>query len=220
MAVLPRFLGVYPSKTDAVSYYRSVGVFPYIRNMDYSTLKDPISWDILIEKDIIFISRPFAGNFPQAVQVINNNNKQLWLDYDDNFLNIPITNRAHSYYTKEKDREDFINMLESSNFVTVSTPSLAKYLSSVTQHCQPYVIPNAFNDYLFDFDYNPPSENKVVNWRGSNTHDRDFETVIHEYLDVIENNLDWKFTFIGKLGYHLKNLKISIKDPITKEETF
>jgi len=219
MSYLPRFLGVYPSKTDAVSYYRSVGVFPYVREMDYNILRDPISWDILIDKDIVFINRPFAGNFPQAVKVIKSNNKQLWLDYDDNFLNIPETNPAYAFYDKSEDREKFIEMLDSANMVTVSTESLAKYLYSVTTKCKPLVIPNAFNDYLFDFSYDI-SNNKVINWRGSNTHNSDFESVINEYLDTVEANPDWKFTFIGKLGYHLKNMKVTIKDPVTKKESW
>lgn len=217
LSILPRLLGVYPSKTDAVSFYRSVGVLPYIRSMQYSILDEPIAWNVLIDQDIVFINRPFGGNFLEALHVMLKNKKQIWLDYDDNFLNIPDTNPVHTYYQNEKHIDEFIQLLESAHVVTVSTHSLGKYFSSVAPKCKPLVIPNAFNDYLFKFEYSF-SENKIVNWRGSNTHNQDFRTIIDSFVDVTNKYPNWDFSFLGKLGYHLKGIPIKTTDPVTKKE--
>jgi hypothetical protein len=215
--IRPKVLGVFPSKTDAVSYYRSVGVLPYIREIDYTILNEPISWNVLINYDIIFINRPFGGNFLKAVEVIRKNNKKLWLDYDDNFFCIPETNPAYGSYQNKQDQEDYKDILDSANFVTVSTDSLGKYLRSTTSYTNPLTVPNCFNDYIFNLEERR-SQNKIVNWRGSNTHNHDFKTILANFIDIQNKYKDWNFTFLGKLGYHLRGEPIKVKGKGSKEE--
>ena len=217
MTIKPRVLGVFPPKTDAVSFYRSVGVLPYIREIEYTVLFEPISWNVLIEHDIIFINRPFGGNFLKAIEVIRKNNKKLWLDYDDNFFCIPETNPAYSSYQNSKDQEDYKSILDSANIVSVSTKSLGNYLKSTTSFTKPLTIPNAFNDYIFTLEENR-SQNRIVNWRGSNTHNSDFKTIINEFISIQNKYRDWSFTFLGKLGYHLKGEPVKVKGKDGKEE--
>src|SRR4030066_47211 len=79
-------------------------------------------------------------------------------------------------------------------FITVTTEELRTFYKKINP--QIWTIPNAFNDYNYQF-RNCFSEKKVVNWRGSDTHRGDLDLVKNKIWENARTREDWTWSFIG-----------------------
>jgi hypothetical protein len=178
----------------ACSYYRSMGVFPKIKNVEVDIV-DQFDWHILNYIDVIFIERPCNANYLLACKTTKNYGLKLWIDYDDYLFWLPSWNPFKNIFENEAIKKVMIDCLKLADVVTVPTEKLREELCKYNMNT--IVVPQAFNDYNFKFEYNP-SENQSILWRGSITHRGDILAYIQELVTVAKANKEWKWEFIGK----------------------
>src|SRR5271157_1600335 len=93
---------------SSVSWYRSTGVLPKIHKLNPNIqveLAGQISWTYLSDTDILYLESPADKNMLLASTIAKNYGIKLWIDYDDNLLNIPMSHPRYKtltdFYTKE-----------------------------------------------------------------------------------------------------------------------
>jgi hypothetical protein len=177
----------------ACSFYRSNGVFP---KLDIHTLMmADVDWQSLADTDIVMMERPSDRNFYNAAHIIKEFGVKLWIDFDDNFFALPEWNQSKTHYQNPENQGAIIRCLKIADVVTVTTQLLKDIYSKYNDNI--HVVPNAFNDYNYKFT-KQYSKNKIIMWRGSNTHRGDLYTkhrlnnelcikIIEENKDLIED---------------------------------
>lgn len=219
----PRIHCLIPNSTDATSLYRAVG--PLSKLKDHIDCEfgfnSNISWDTLAWADILFIQRPWGTPFFKACEIAVNNGVPIWIDYDDYLLDVPHYNPHKKHFSNHYDQQQMIKMIEMATCITVTTKKLKDKFSAHNENV--FIIPNAIDDYTFDFDY-APSKNKLINWRGSQTHSEDLKSIIEEIKRIQDDKiiLDWKFNFIGKDAENLKSkgIRYIYQSPLDPIEYF
>jgi hypothetical protein len=124
-------------------------------------------------------------------------NLPVWVDYDDDLLAVPRENPCHAQYMNPQTQQAIINCLKLATYVSVSTEKLKNKYKELNKSCE--VIPNALDDTLFTLKDVPPPEQreKIIFWRGSNTHMGDLMAYRDEILEVAHANSEWKWYFLG-----------------------
>lgn len=175
-----------------------------------------VNWATLKSVDALYLQRPAL---PQHVQIINmakDNNKPVWIDYDDDLFAVPYCNKAHTTYHNKSVQNDMTMLIAKADIVSVSTPVLQAKLQSILKRIaaapqterglrldpsKVLVVPNAYDTELMSGMSEremQPNQNKIVAWRGSATHDKDLWQVTPQLASVVQNHLDWTFNFIGE----------------------
>lgn len=188
---------------NGVSLYRGVGPFNLLsRTVDdweirYSDTIPQPTWDFLIQYDAFFIQRPTKKGAKVFIDACHQMGKPVWLDYDDNMLEIPFGNPAHPYHSSESQHREFLDVLSAGDIVTVSTPLLHKIYSPHNPNC--VVIQNAFmsNCILWSRAEDKPEKANLV-WRGTKTHEHDINTHLDGLIWALEKNPVWKANFVGE----------------------
>src|SRR4030042_2599599 len=178
----------------ACSYYRSLGVFQKIKDLQIDSTGE-FDWYNINDVDCIFFERPITENHLLAIKYAKDYGVKVWVDYDDNLLEIPTWNPMFSFLTNKITQETIIKCLSLSDVVTVPTVALKEQLQKYNKNIE--IIPNAFNDHNFDFKYNP-SKNQKILWRGSITHRKDILYYQKMLVDAAAANKNWEWNFIGK----------------------
>lgn len=194
----PKIIALIPNPSDATSFWRASGVISKLRHIsDFTfTHETNVSWNTLIWSDIAFLQRPFGESFYKACIIIKNNNIPLWIDFDDYLIDVPDWNPFSKFFKNEKDKRQMIEMIEMADCITVTTEFLkTKYLK---HNKNVFVVPNAFNDYIFKFDYNYSNKNSIT-WRGSNTHLEDLRSILEPLRELQNSNIlnNWIINTIG-----------------------
>lgn len=207
MNYIPKIITLIPNVSDATSFWRASGVISKIRHIaNFDFLPETnVSWNTLTWADIAFLQRPFGEAFYKACNIIKNNNIPLWVDFDDYLIDVPEWNPFATYFKNEKDKNEMIEMVEMADCITVTTEFLkTKYLK---HNKNVYVIPNAFNDYVFKFDYSYTGKNNIT-WRGSNTHLEDLRSIIEPLRELQNGNVldKWIINTIGEDAKIFKGL--------------
>jgi len=184
--------------TDPCSFYRGREPLAQINRLDgYEVVPmgNQIDWSWMSFFDIVFLQRPADDYQLRVIELAKNMNKKIWVDFDDDLINIPDTHPTdliNYYNSKRKILETIIRL---SDVVTVSTEDLKEKYSKYNRNI--VVIPNCHNDYIF------PAKNKSkftnnnkVFWRGNKTHEHD----IYIYKDAINRALkkNREFYFLGE----------------------
>jgi len=210
MTYAPRLHCLFPNMVDSTSFYRGVGPMSKIRHlMDVRVSSETnISWGSLAWSDILFAQRPWGKAFHKACVIAMNNRIPIWIDYDDYLLDIPDWNPSKRYFSNSHDQKEMLEMIEMASVVTVTTEALKKKF--LKHNPNVFIIPNAFDDYLFKFE-KCFSSNQIINWRGSTTHSEDLKTIIPGLRNVQSeldkrDDEDWMFHFIGDDCSILKGL--------------
>jgi hypothetical protein len=180
------------------SFYRSLGVLHYLRkiNPDIQITHLPqISWDILAEFDILFVARPVEEvAHLESMKMARQLGLKIWIDYDDCLHELPEDNPGYEYFSQRK--EVIEGALKMADVVTVSVGAIKDYYKDMVGDKEIIVIENAFNDYMFQFDF---IENNVdiINWRGSATHRQDLLSCTRGIHAVAAKYPKWGWTFAG-----------------------
>lgn len=210
-----------PQVVDSTSFYRAYGVFgnlkrKYIPELIINSVeKMGINWTVLAQSDAVFMQRPFKDEHLQIATYIKEMRIPLWMDYDDLLLNVPIDNPAHSIYGNPQIKKNIIELIKLADVVSVSTANLKTALSSLNSNIK--IIPNAFNDELFNYRNQTRILNDVVLWRGSNTHLRDLLDYYTEISDNTTRYLNWKWEYLGFMPFFIAEIgtkNISASEPI------
>lgn len=176
----------------ACSFYRSHGVFP---KLDIITKPaQDIGWQSLMDTDILFFERPDSKEHLKAGEIAKDLNVKLWVDFDDNLFCLPETNPNQAYYNSRSVQSTIIKNIMLADIITVATTALSAEMEYLEQNIE--IVPNAFNDYNFDFEYNL-SNNNIIIWRGSDTHRGDLMAYSKQIWDIAESS-KWNWEFIGR----------------------
>lgn len=199
-----------PNPTDVTSLYRGLGPLLEIRKISNEKEINIIpfermNWVMCKSADLVFLQRPYLKEHVEMVKMAKMNRKPVWVDYDDFLLDIPLDNPAYGTYMRPDVHSNIANILSMADFVTVTTRALkALYEQPVTAENgvnlpmgqNVHVIPNSY-DYFYHGLPVKNSGNKLVTWRGTNTHDRDIQDYEEPLVEFFKANPEWKIEFIG-----------------------
>jgi hypothetical protein len=208
----------YPEPTDATSYYR--GAIPFghlhkiIPGLHVTTIPPThegmqMAGVSLASADLFFLQRPTTHLHFELATAAAELGVPLWIDYDDDLLDVPNDHEMHLNYQALKI--NIIQMVTMADVVTVSTEAIAAKLRPYSKKV--VVIPNAFDDIGPLQSRRPKMEkaqNNVVSWRGGSSHARDIFEFAAEFVEAIGTSPDTQFH--SMMYYpHAWNLNIANK---------
>ena len=190
------------NKNDSTSFYRANGVLHDLKNqielditaMNFSELKD-MSWASLVLFDVVFMQRPYQAVALKMAQYCREMNLPVWIDFDDYLLDVPVDNKSHSLFSNPAVKETIVKTIQLASVVTVSTGALKNALIEGNDNI--HVVPNAFNTKLFNYRQNKVKTNKIMLWRGSETHSIDIFFYGNEIYENQKKYSDWQFMYFG-----------------------
>lgn len=201
-----RTLLMVPNPDDGTSFYRALGVFEGLRKefpeIQYEVMlsQDILTWSTVSQFDLFFMQRPFANIHIFNAVLIKKMKKPLIVDYDDNFFAIPEDNVFYPIYSNPEIQKNIYYLINTANSVWVSTANLRDEFMWRTKsgHKKIQVIPNAFNDYLFDMEEAKFCDrpNMSIMWRGGNTHHADLR-FYSDAINRVVNETKVPITFYG-----------------------
>lgn len=190
-----------PNQDDATSYYRAIGPFGRLKrelsDLHIIPFVPEWKWSTLSLCDIAFLQRPFLPQHLTMAQIAKNCGVPVWADYDDDLFSVPQDNPVFQTYGSEVIRKAVAEVTALADVVTVSTETLAAKLKPLNKNI--HVIPNALDEHLpvFKREREPTPVQKLVFWRGTNTHQKDLMTVAPELIDTARAFPDVTFKFLG-----------------------
>lgn len=195
-----RLMVFVPNPLDATSFYRGMGPLTQLVQRHDDLLIDDretvINWATLAKYDAIFLQRPYTDQHLQICKIAYDNGVPLWVDYDDDLFTVPTDNPTFPVYGNKEVQKQVATIIAMANVVSVSTPHLAERYAPMNPNIK--VIPNAMDDRLLK--WRPiikRDKQKLVLWRGSNTHHKDLACVAHELIEIANEYLDVTWEFIG-----------------------
>ena len=206
-----------PNPIDTTSFYRAWGVFPYLsRRMDGLNLitdkNRQMTWADIAQMDLVYMHRPFALEHLKFAQYVKEMKIPLWMDYDDDLTSIPEWMSFYQTYMTEQTQKIIATLIGLADVLTVSTQALKDRFQSLNKAIT--IIPNALNDFIFDTNPMPYNANKIMMWRGSETHHVDLLT-FSETIKKSVNKEDWEWQYFGYNPWFLpKTRHIPTMDPI------
>jgi hypothetical protein len=198
-----KILFLNPDRAHTCSFYRSGGIVKDLRHqLDSNYVIDVISWpdlptdwQMLSNYDLFMIQRPYPSSAVALCEHVKQMRIPLWLDYDDNLFNVAPENRAWQVFDDPKIKSQVKRMIQIADVVSVTNEDLkAAYLP---MNKNTVVIPNAFNDTLFDVNRELPERYKTVVWRGSDTHIYDIMKYSPAISQCTNDNPEWEFAYMG-----------------------
>ena len=91
-----------PNPTDGTSLYRGWGPLSRIKKhlpeVEF-IVANTVDWSVLINCDGAFLQRPFTEGHLKICEMIKNMGIKLWVDYDDDLLNVPRSNPTFENYS-------------------------------------------------------------------------------------------------------------------------
>lgn len=188
---------VVPLHTDATSWYRGCGPLASLRKHNKNISIQYLSqynWAYVKHCDVFFMQRPFKDEHVQIFKMIKDNNRKVWLDYDDDLFSVGTDNPTAKTYNRSDIQRNVEYMLKNADRVSVSTSHLKQCYSKYNDKIK--VINNALDDDLL-IHRNKKPRNNLVMWRGSPTHHRDVLSVAAAIESTSQLKKDWVFEFIG-----------------------
>jgi len=193
------------NKTNACAYYRGSGIAYDLKKKTNDSIvvaqwsEINLYWSEIVQYDIICFERPYNKMALDLCTYIKSCNRILWVDYDDNLLLIPQSNRAVLIYDEEA-KANIKNILSIADVVSVTTEDLKQAFSEFNKNI--WVIPNAFNDSIFKRRLLPKRSN-IVAWRGTDTHIADLTGVAGAIDKICAEFPENQFLFLGYLPWFL-----------------
>lgn len=192
---MTRMLMVCADKTDACSFYRGVGPFTYIDDLQIDFPPGELTWATCIPYDIAFFQRPFSLEHCQLIRMLKQLHIPVWIDYDDDLLQLPECNPSYDFYEQAEIQNQIKYCLQEADLVTVSTPFIQKALSPHTNRC--VVVENAWNFDLYPPIIRPLPEERRVMWRGGPSHAADLMHYKPAIVELMESYPASEWVFVG-----------------------
>lgn len=201
---------------QATSFYRGLGPFNALMKKYPEITFEPFNktlWTKVSKYDLVYFFRPSTQNDINFLYDVGLHNVPTWVDYDDDLLAVPTDNPAHSFYSTTETKQSVVRALSMANLITVSTSTLREsfirlYSENAPQAPLPtmHVIQNAFNDTIFKRRKPVKPREKIILWRGSDTHVVDLLQIKESIMSIAEEYQDYYFYFIGQLPWMFKEL--------------
>jgi hypothetical protein len=203
-----KILFVSPNPTDPLSFYRGIGPLSVMRKQfgfDYEVGTN-ISWAQVRSCDFVFMQRPFNSQHVQVAEMCQKWNVPMICDFDDWLYELMPDNPSFDVYESSKNNLEKVRAIASRTIVT--TEYMKNLYSEIGTDAD--VIPNAYDTDLLqhgDID----DRNKIVLWRGGNSHLQDILSVRMGFVELIRRHKDWQFFFLNVkpwfLGEEFDNVK-------------
>lgn len=200
-----RVLCVIPLPENATSYYRAIGPLSrlkYLHDGIELIFSGKPTWPQMYMADLCFIQRPHDGDSMNALELAKQCGVPIWLDYDDNVLEVPDENMYYDVFSAPTIKMNVMYALGLATVITVSTQYLKDRWKQFSKNI--VVINNAWDDYRFpikDIQYEPRA--KRILWRGGASHVRDLDEISGQILSVSKENPKWEWVFSGYRPYNL-----------------
>jgi len=196
-----RVLCLVYSRTEASGFYRTGGVIPDLRKKMPGVEFDLVQWDevvlhwqVIMGYDLIMMQRPFSQEAMNLCGYIKNFHIPIWVDYDDYLLDVPSSNPRSRIYTPAVV-EMIKNIIKLADVVSVTTQAMATALKDLNSRI--VVIPNAFNDTILSTKQIVGKREKLIYWRGTESHLFDL-LIFAESVNKLTHDLeDYQFLFQG-----------------------
>lgn len=213
-----RVLFLNPDRSHTCSFYRSAGVATNLSKQLGSNFTIDVvawpdmntDWEELIKYDIVMMQRPYNApllDFARRVKMLR---IKLWLDFDDNLLTVTGENRAWPVFNDPDIQRCVKTLITLADVVSVTNEDLREAYLPYNKNI--IVIPNAFNDGIFDINREIVERDKIVMWRGSDTHVFDIMNYTNEINKCTEEYPEYDFTYMGFNPWFLptnKNIKFA-----------
>jgi len=200
---------IIPAPHDATSLYRAQGpinaLMRFTNSFEFIPIRGDfnVSWETFSQLDVLFMQRPYTADDVKVAKFAKDIGLKLWIDWDDDLANIPYSNPCFEMYKKANAASNVRDLVNLSDRITVSTFELAKTYMALDKII--YLIPNAFNDFMFKREFPKPTRDKVVLWRGSSTHEKDLLEVVPYIEELARNFPKWKWLFVGMKPWMLED---------------
>jgi hypothetical protein len=196
---MKRLLVVVPNKNDTTSWHR--GYYPMMQlHKDHLQGKVEYVWEKEITiadacyLDGAFIQRPFdPGSHLNLIKLLKHCNVPVWVDWDDDLLTVPEFNPSFKIYGQDSVKGSVKTIQQMADIATVSTLELQRVVSRINKNT--IYVPNSINEFLEPARLPQPKTNKIVMWRGSDTHFQDIHDFTKPILQLAEEHPDWAFVF-------------------------
>jgi hypothetical protein len=205
-----KILSFIPNPSDGTSFYRGTGVLSELHKIDKDIQITQVDKSFQLSDakgyDLAFFQRPDSESFIQTMAAIKALNIPVVVDYDDYLLEVPSSNRYHQIQKAyDNNYEYYVKCaLKIADKVIVSTQKLKELLLPFNKNIS--VVKNAIDDYCFSPAPELNKTSKKVLWRGSATHQADFDYYGDEILKLISNNPDYEFIFWTDITNRQENL--------------
>lgn len=194
-----------PIPHDGTSFYRAFGPFSNLQRNYYgveiingSNEGFEYNWWTLNPVDIVFLQRPSTMVGLHIIKTAKLCNKPVWIDYDDDYISIPTTNPRHNLYANTVRQSQTRECMKLADVITVSTPFIADSIrANVDTKAEIIVIPNAWDPYLFNTNFNGVERKKIVLWRGGDTHVKDVEIYKEAITKCFDHYPEYDWVFYG-----------------------
>ncbi len=189
-----------PLQHSACAFYRSKGVLEFIEDdtlqFDFWKFPNRLFQHDLFGYDAVMINRSYSPEGEQLLEWCKQLGLGVICDYDDDLFNVePDNEKVYHAFADPENQRIVSKLLTAADLVTVTTDGLGisykRYAKKVA------VIPNAFNDHIFDIDTSVAGNNRIVLWRGGESHRYEIEEFGPEIVRVIKKFPTWKFVSFG-----------------------
>jgi hypothetical protein len=194
-------LALIPNRVDATSLYRGLGPLSDIRrqldiHVNFAAAVDESILDMM---DLVFMQRPSTPDDLKIAQMCVDNGTPLWMDFDDLLTQVPEDNPAHDAYMEPSAIDRTNRLIGMANVVTVSTRQLKECLQNpeAPLNKNVFVVPNALPDKFMPLARSFTRGREHINWRGTNTHQRDLGEHTEPILKVLDSRPKLTMTFVG-----------------------
>lgn len=205
-------LYVTPNSTDPLAFYRGTGPLRRMRedipNFNYTDAKE-VNWSTIVAHDLVLLQRPFRPEHLQIVELCNKWGVPVVADFDDLLSDLDTSNPA--YQTFMESRDSFIAIVKRLDGIIVATDMLGARLKELGARCPIVTIPNAYDSRLFPYTDELLERQKIILWRGGNSHVQDLMSIRDDHERLIAEFPDWNFVFIGQDPWWLtkrENIKL------------
>lgn len=186
--------GAYTSRVAPIKHLEETGYKCVVQCANEITDSN-IEW-----ADIVMIHRPTQIGHLAIAERVKVLGKKLWIDFDDDYLNIPIDHAAHLFYLDKTTRANIETISKMADLLTFSSVELKKTYQHFNPNSHMYLC--GYDERLMPMpDYSP--RNKRVLWRGSDTHAGsmvEFAESVGKVDKLIEG---WEFVFIGAYPWQM-----------------
>lgn len=145
--------------------------------------------------DVLYFMRAATHQDLQFLRSAKLMGKKIWVDTDDDLLNIPIDHSGYFAFQEVGLRESYIEIHKIADIVTYSTETLAESHKKFNKNFA--VIPCAYADERVEDLLENKPVNKIFLWRGTATHEKSMAEYAASILQIAKANPDWEFKFIG-----------------------
>lgn len=194
------------NKVEANAWYRSSGIAANLQKktghninvLDLNEIK--VDWSVILQHDIIMLQRPFSTESLKIASFIKMCGSKLWIDYDDNLLDVNVDNKVYPFYKRPDIRKNIIEFISMADILTVTTPYLKKAYSEYNKNI--HIVPNAVNETI---ERNLKDRTKTVFWRGTDSHLFNLWSFGSKITNAMKEFKDWNFDFMGYYPWFLES---------------